>query len=390
MLHKIILLLISLLFAGLIVVIILFIKHGGGKNGGGKHGGSNNYIKLPVPIKSSQRPKNGIGGTDAIYWNYQYNTFSPQLVKPKTIEDCLRNYFMMLYPATPMAYWTNCTSEQLYSIYNMLDWYYTPFIIDPQLPFMAISQDTKSLGGMKGLNTLEGIKTSTGGPLQRLRPLVGPYAEAYIQFFPMAGFESVISLKCPGKTSNGELPSSDETCSDTWVINPAVGGDYIPTAMNSNPGWLSNPSSDKPPNLTTQSYQELSQWISPPGDTRNLVGRPLMATYFIQPYGIARQGFPSYAYVELVDFTNERGGLRQEANVDGSCYYASPNTASMRSFCGGCNNTPQDLQNSWKYGVGKPAKGIMGSAYVGGDAGNVTGWGGPLGRFPGGSKRRIW
>ena len=334
-----------------------------------------NNIKLPQPI-TSKRPNNGIGSLNATYWNYADNTFSTQLVPPKTIEDCLRNYFTMLYPATSRQYWTQCTSEQLYSIYNMLDWYYTPFIIDPQLPYMAVNKDTKSLSGIKGLNTLDGIKNSKGGPQQRLRPLVGPYAEAYVQFFPMAGFESVLDLQCPG--SDPVLPKDDSTCSTTWEINPPVGGNYIGVAVTSNPGWLSDPSSNDPPSLTENSYQTLAQWISPPGETRNLVGRPLMATYFIQPYGIARQGFPSYAYVEVVDFTSEAGGMRQEANIDGSCRYPWPDTPKMRSFCGACNNTPQDFENSWKYGVGKPAEGIMGSAYVGNDNGNVTGWGGPI------------
>jgi hypothetical protein len=103
----------------------------------------------------------------------------------------------MLYPATSRQYWSQCTSEQLYSIYNMLDWYYTPFIIDPQLPYMAVNKDTKSLSGIKGLNTLDGIKNSKGGPQQRLRPLVGPYAEAYVLMVHLHLLLPIILLSLP-------------------------------------------------------------------------------------------------------------------------------------------------------------------------------------------------
>ncbi len=292
---------------------------------------------------------------------------------------------MMLYPAVSPDYWNNCDSGQLYSIYNMLDWYYAPLIIDPQLPFMAISSDKNSLKGMKGLNSLDNIKTTQGGPADRLRPLIGPYAEAYVQFFPMAGIESILMLEC----NKGDwFPSNDETCSKPWTINPAVGGDTIGVGIGANPGWLSDPSSNNPPPLDTKNYSEISQWFSPSQqDIRNFMARPLMGTFYIQPYGIARQGFPNYAYVELVDFTFENGGQMQEANTDGYCQYGTPDTPKLRSFCASCNNTPQDLKNAFKFGVAKPASWtdsqgqtqyIKGSAYTGNDNGNISGWGGPL------------
>ncbi len=315
------------------------------------------------------------------------------------ISSCLRSYFSMLYPAVDVRYWANCSDQQLRTVYNMLDWYYTPFVIDPMVPFMNVSNDSKSLAGMGGLSSLKAIGGASPLPEgQRLRPLIGPYAATYIQFFPMAGYESVLNLQCNNpriygnpQQDNALKPCLGDKYDSGWWVNPSISPDFIPVAMNANPSWSNQSSSSTPPDFappncsksstdSCKTWSDLSGWIGG-GDH---IGRPLMSTYFIQPYGIARQGFPSYAYVETVDFTSEAGGLQQESNIDGTCTYSTPNTSVLSSFCRdanyqpGCGATKKDFKTAWKYQVAKPGKGITGPAYVGTDAGNVADWGGPV------------
>ena len=351
-------------------------------------------LGLPDPLSSQP--------TNIDYWD-PYKGPDKDLVAGTDIASCLRNYFAMLYPAVNRDYWKTCSTSQLMTIYNMLDWYYTPFVIDPRVPFMNVSSDPTSLSGIGGLTSLKDIGSPTPSSAgQRLRPLIGPYAAAYIQFFPMAGYESVLNLQCNNPQIYGNPENNDATkqCLGVagqsgdehgWWVNPSISPGFIPVAMNANPSWKNQLKGEVPPNYapdtcsvstpdSCKTWSELSNWIGG-GDH---IGRPLMSAYFIQPYGIARQGFPSYAYVETVDFTLEAGGLRQEANLDGTCTYKSPNTALLSSFCldafyqPGCGATADDLKTAWKYQVGKPGDGIKGSAYVGTDDGNVAGWGGPV------------
>ena len=347
-------------------------------------------LGLPSPLNTHP------SSTD--YWD-PYKGLDGTITAGTDIPSCLRNYFSMLYPAVDVRYWANCSDQQLRTVYNMLDWYYTPFVIDPMVPFMNVSNDSKSLAGMGGLSSLKAIGGASPLPEgQRLRPLIGPYAATYIQFFPMAGYESVLNLQCnnPIILGNPEHDDASKKClgdqyDSGWWVNPSVSPDFIPVAMNANPSWSNQSSSSTPPDFappncsksspdSCKTWNDLSGWIGG-GDH---IGRPLMSTYFIQPYGIARQGFPSYAYVETVDFTTEAGGLQQESNIDGTCTYSTPNTSVLSSFCRdanyqpGCGATKNDFKTAWKYQVAKPGEGITGPAYVGTDAGNVAGWGGPV------------
>jgi len=354
----------------------------------------------PIPSSGILGLPNALGTQQTMtnYWDPSKGLDSS--IKAGTdITSCLQNYFSMLYSAVDRRYWTKCSESQLRTIYNMLDWYYTPFVIDPMVPFMNVSSDAKSLVGMGGLSKLGDIGKSSPTPEgQRLRPLIGPYAAAYIQFFPMAGYESVLNLQCNNPQISGN-PENDDTTKkclgdqyDTgWWVNPSISPDFIPVAMNASPSWNNQKTGATPPDYapkdcsasspdSCKTWNDLNGWIGG-GDH---IGRPLMSTFFIQPYGIARQGFPSYAYVETVDFTSEAGGRQQEANLDGTCKYNAPNTSALSSFCRdynyqpGCGATADDFQTAWKYQVGKPSQGVTGPAYVGTDAGNVVGWGGPV------------
>ena len=333
------------------------------------------------------------------YWDPNAATTFTGITAGTDIPSCLRNYFSMLYPAVARGYWKKCSASQLRTIYNMLDWYYTPFVMDPMVPFMNVSKAPKSLAGMSGLSSLVEIGgDSPLGPGQRLRPLIGPYAAAYIQFFPMAGYEAVLNLQCnnPGISGNPQNDYAEQKClgnanDSGWWVNPDISPDFIPVAMNAGPSWKNQPSGSQPPDYapancsssdqgSCKTWNDLKDWI---GDGDH-IGRPYMGAFFIQPYGIARQGFPSYAYVETVDFAAESGGLKQEANLDGDCTYSTPNIQQLSSFCRdvnyapGCGATVDDFKKAWEYQVAKPGSGVTGPAYVGTDAGNVAGWGGPI------------
>jgi len=242
------------------------------------------------------------------YYDLDTKNFK-NLIPPKSDKECLLNYFKMLYPATNSKWWDSLSINQLLLFYNMLDWYYTPLIRHPKLPFP--------------LNSIEELMNEKQLVNDRQRSLLGPYTQAYIPFFPMGASEPLFSMDTSGNVD--------------ILGNPTTGKYPLPA-------------SEKPMSWPTcDNSKDVCQ-----------VARPLMMACFINPFGISRQGFPSYAYVEATSFALEgAGGGQRDAPSCGLPY----GNSNISSFDGTMSSI--STKDAQKYAVAKPYEGIYGPGYIG-------------------------
>jgi hypothetical protein len=303
-------LVIVLVLVGVVAValIVIFATRGHKKVHGGGNNGHPHPPPPPPPKAGLQLPKPWGVYTKALgRYNLETRSFYG-LQTAKTTKDALSNYLSLVYPAANPAWWTSLTEGQLRLVYSMLDWYYTPFVVEPKLPYPY--------------NSVAELNKLTDIPNDRQRPLVGPYHDAYIQFFPMAATEPIVYTNNQGQ--------------------PAVPGTTNPT-----------------------SYPPASKGnLSWPTGFGNVVARPLMTVSFIAPYGRARQGFPSFAYVEATSYGMEiAGGLQRNAPT---CWPQPYGNTQISSFDGNLVAPgSQEAQDAVKYAVAKPAEGVYGPGYMG-------------------------
>jgi len=232
----------------------------------------------------------------------------------------LYNYFLLLFPVVDINWWNKLDEGSLWAIYNQLSWYYTPLIIEPKLPYP--------------LNSLQDIKSTVPAlPNSRNRPLIDTYASAYLPFIPMAGLEPVVA-----QYNKGSL----------YTVGYNNYGQPMKLGVAEGVGvrW---------PKLQDS-------------DGVQMIGRPLMALSWIQPYGRARQGFPSYSYVEVVEFAFE-GGMWQRGKAittNNICNtpYNDPSTDEIKNLSSYDESKGYEALQNAKYNA-SGTQSIPGSAYKG-------------------------
>ena len=300
---------------------------------------SNNPPPAPLSVNYSQWLNSLTVITDP-----SSSIVSNRIKKPENTEDCLRNYFAFLWPSVERSWLDKCSSGMLYALYNQLDWIYTPLIIEPQLPWPINNIDTIQKAEIIG---------------DRQRSLLGPFFNAYVQWFAMDQLGVIAKLKGTMPSSTGNQFDTDlatlAASSGQWQSHSgAVDQTFWPGEVNGGGGILELGLKNKP--WMTQFNQTGDSNIAPGWN----LTRPPACLLWLSVYGNARLGFPSFAYIESVTFTTESGGELQRGAP--SCDSATAQNWSSWKFN---DETTKAKRQAWALGVTRPDEGISGAAYMG-------------------------